>query len=202
MSSSHEHPSLTMHVTPEQRDRAESLLKDAYADGRLDEPEFDTRIDQVLTAQTRRDLNEAFFGLVEVPSPSPHAPGATSAHLPPARPGPRQEPGRGPAGFAHFSVFLLWLFGPGFVYALSPAGSYARREAAKAFNFQLISSFVLVPMYIVAGIPGFDLIDWLLSLVGLSWFVLTLVGGGKALKGETWRNPVTSAVKLKVLSEE
>lgn len=199
MSSSHEHPSLTMRVTPEQRDRAESLLKDAYADGRLDEPAFDTRIDQVLTARTRRDLNEAFFGLVEMPSPSPQA---TSAHLAPARPGPTQEPGRGPAGLAHFSVFLLWLFGPGLVYALSPAGSYPRREAAKAFNFQLISAMVLVPMYIVAGIPGFDLLDWLLSLIGLSWFVLTLVGGGKALRGENWRNPVTSAVKLKALSEE
>ena len=35
MSATYEHPSLHMHVTPEQRDRAESWLKEAYADGRI-----------------------------------------------------------------------------------------------------------------------------------------------------------------------
>ena len=33
MNAIYEHPSLSMQVTPEQRDRAESWLKDAYADG-------------------------------------------------------------------------------------------------------------------------------------------------------------------------
>lgn len=68
MSSSQQHPSLGLSITSEQRDRAETLLKDAYADGRIDELEFDNRIDQVLVATTRKDLNEAFYGLVEVPA--------------------------------------------------------------------------------------------------------------------------------------
>lgn len=201
MSSSHEHPSLCMQVTIEQRDRAETLLQEAYADGRIDEPDFDSRMKQVLTAQTRMDLNEAFYGLVEVPTAAAE-PAAYDGdpRLVPLEPG--QPAGRGAAAFAHFSVFLLWLFGPGLVLALSPAGSYARREAAKAFNFQFLSAMVLVPMYVIAGIPGFDLLDWLLSLLGISWFVLTLVGGGKALRGENWHNPVSNTVKLKVLRDE
>ena len=44
MSSIYEHPSLHMSVTPDQRDRAESWLKDAYADGRVSESEFDERM--------------------------------------------------------------------------------------------------------------------------------------------------------------
>lgn len=201
MSSSHEHPSLTMRVTPEQRDRAESLLKDVYADGRIDEPEFDSRISQALTAQTRKDLNQAFYGLVEVPDPLLD-PRASSARQPPVQPERGQQPGRGIAALAHFSVFFLWLFGPGLVFALSPAESHARREAAKSFNFQLIASMVLVPMYIIAGAGGgSEVFDWLLTLVGFTWFVLTVIGGDKAWRGQNWHNPVTSAVKLKALPE-
>ena len=197
MGSSHEHPSLTLPVTPEQRGRAEDLLKQAYAEGRIDEPEFHSRIGQVLAAHTRKDLNAAFYGLVEIPESS-----AAPTDKPVARPEPDRPDGRGAAAFAHFSVFLLWLLGPGLIYAVSPAGSYARNQAARAFNFQLLAAVVLVPLYIITGINGFDALDWLLTMVGLSWFVLTLVGGGKALRGEDWRNPVTSAVKLRVLPDE
>ena len=49
---------------------AESWLKDAYADGRISESEFDRRIGQILSAVTRKELNEAFYGLVQIPTPS------------------------------------------------------------------------------------------------------------------------------------
>ena len=61
MTAMSEHPSLRMHVTTDQRDRAEDFLKEAYADGRISESEFDTRIGQVLGADNRKELNEAFF---------------------------------------------------------------------------------------------------------------------------------------------
>ena len=61
---------------------------------------------------------------------------------------------------------------------------------------------MLVPLYIITGIPGFDLLDWLLTLTGLSWFVLTLVGGSKAIQGENWQNPATRAIRLRVLPED
>ena len=96
----------------------------------------------------------------------------------------------------------MWLFGPGLVYALSSPGTYARREAAKAFNFQLISTIAFFTMAIIGGITNSDLIGGLLGLLALGWFILTIVGGAKALQGEDWKNPVKSVIKLEVLSEK
>ena len=201
MNAIYEHPSLKMHVTPEQRDRAESWLKEAYADGRISELEFDQRIGQVISAVSRKDLNEAFYGLVQVPTPS-RALGVHPAYQPLVRPETRQQAGRGVAGFAHFSFFFMWLFGPGLVFALSSPGTYARREAAKAFNFQLISTIAFFSLLIIGGITNSDLVGGLFGLFALGWFILTIVGGAKALQGEDWKNPVKSVVKLEVLSEK
>jgi len=201
MNAIYEHPSLKMQVTPEQRDRAESWLKEAYADGRLSESEFDHRIGQVLTAVTRKELNEAFYGLVQVPTSS-RALGVHPAYKPLVRPETRQQAGRGAAAVAHFSVFFLWLFGPGLVYALSTPGTYARKEAAKSFNFQLISSIAFALVAILGGITGLDFFGWLIPFMGLGWFILTIVGGAKALQGDDWRNPIKSVIKLEVLSEK
>jgi uncharacterized membrane protein len=201
MNGTYEHPSLKMYVTPEQRDRAESWLKEAYADGRISEAEFDSRIGQVISAETRKDLNEAFYGLVQIPTSS-RALGVHPAYQPLVHPQTREQAGRGVAGFAHFSVFFLWLLGPGLVFALSSPGTYARREAAKAFNFQLISFIVLIVTGIVGGITGLDLFEWLIPFMFLGWFILTIIGGAKALQGDNWRNPVKTVLKLEVLSEK
>jgi uncharacterized Tic20 family protein len=199
MSATYEHPSLKMHVTPDQRERAEQWLQEAYADGRISEDEFDRRIGQAISSTTRKDLNEAFYGLVQVPMPS-KAMGLHPAYQPMVRPETRQQAGRGAAGFAHFSVFFFWILGPGLVYALSSSGSYARKEAAKAFNFQVISAISFAVAGIVNSTPLN--IDWLFPLMGLAWLVLTIVGGAKALQGEDWRNPVKSVLKLEVLPEK
>ncbi len=201
MSALYEHPSLKLHVTPDQRDRAESFLQEAYADGRISEVEFDSRIGQVISAVTRKELNEAFFGLVQVPAPS-QALGVHPAYAPMIKPETRQQAGRGVASLAHFSVFFTWLFGPGAVYLLSPTGSYARREAAKAFNFQLISSITFVAMMIIGGISDNGVIDMVLGAMVLGWFALTIVGGAKALQGDDWKNPVKNVVKVEVLNEK
>ena len=138
MTAMSEHPSLKMHVTSDQRDRAEDFLKEAYADGRISESEFDTRIGQVLGADNRKELNEAFYGLVHVPSPS-QAVGVHPAYQPFIRPETRDRAGNGVGAFAHFASLPFWIVGPGLVYALSSPGTPARREAAKAFNFTLVS---------------------------------------------------------------
>jgi uncharacterized membrane protein len=201
MDITYEHPSLKLHVTPDQRDRAESWLKEAYADGRISEDEFDRRIGQVISSVTRKELNEAFYGLVQVPTTS-RALGVHPAYQPLVRPETRQQAGRGVAAFAHFSVFFVWLFGPGLVFALSTPGTYARREAAKAFNFQLISTVAFIAAGIISSIANSDILGGLFGLMGLGWLILTIVGGAKALQGEDWRNPVKSVVKLEVLSEK
>jgi len=201
MNSTFEHPSLKMPVTVDQRTRAEAWLQEAYADGRISEVEFDQRIGQVISASSRKELNDAFYGLVSVPVTS-QALGVHPAYQPLVRPETRQQAGRGAAGFAHFSVFFLWLLGPGLVFALSSPGTYARKEAAKAFNFQLISAIAFITVGIVSGITNLDIFDWLFPFMGLGWFILTIVGGAKALQGEEWKNPVKQVVKLEVLSEK
>lgn len=201
MTSAFEHPSLKMPVTDDQRDRAEHWLQEAYADGRITEQEFDRRIGPVISAGTRRELNEAFFGLVHVPGPS-RALGVHPAYQPMVRPETRQQAGRGVAGLAHFSVFFLWIFGPLLFFALSREGSYPRKEAAKAFNFQLISLISIVVAAIVSTALPFDIFDWIFPLMGVGWLVLTIVGGAKALQGEDWKNPVKSVIKLEALREK
>ena len=200
MSPTYEHPTLQLRVTNDQRDRAESWLKEAYADGRVSESEFDTRIGQVLSAVNRRDLNQAFYGLVQVPTPS-RALGVHPAYQPLVQPHTKQQAGRGAASIAHFSAFFLWLFGPAVVFALSAPGTYARREAAKAFNFTLIATIGIVLLGILGGATGIDMLGALSGLAFLGAVVLTIVGGAKALQGDDWRNPVKSVVKLEVLSE-
>jgi len=198
---SYPHPTLQMSVTPEQRERAVSWLQQAYAEDRIGESELDWRLGQVLGATSRRDLNQAFYGIVAVPFAS-HAMGLHPAYQPLVRPELRQQAGRGAAGFAHLSVFFLWLLGPLLVFGLSAPGSYARREAAKAFNFQLLSFFLLIAGVVVQAVFSRGGFDPVLGVMGLGWFVLTIVGGAKALQGEDWRNPATRVLRMRVLSEQ
>ncbi|WP_375426554.1 DUF1707 and DUF4870 domain-containing protein [uncultured Friedmanniella sp.] len=201
MTATYEHPSLKMHVTPEQRDRAEDWLKDAYADGRISESEFDSRIGQVLSAGTRGELNSAFYGLVHVPSAST-AMGLHPAYQPLVRPEARDRAGNGVAALAHFSTFFVWLLGPALIYALSSPGTRARREAAKAFNFTLVTFFGLLGSSIAGGITNLDIFDLVSGLIFVGWVVLTVVGGAKAAQGENWKNPVRHVARLQVLSEK
>jgi uncharacterized Tic20 family protein len=199
-SNQYPHPTLAMSVTPEQRERAVSWLQQAYAEDRIGESELDWRLGQVLEATSRRDLNQAFYGIVAVPFAS-QAVGLHPAYQPLVRPEVRQQAGRGAAGFAHLSVFFLWLLGPLVVFGLSAPGSYARREAAKAFNFQLLSFVLLVGTALVSAIFPGDVFEPVVAFMALGWFVLTIIGGAKALQGEDWRNPATRVLKMQVLSE-
>lgn len=202
MSATFEHPSLQSLVTPVQRERAENWLKEAYANGRISGTEFDHRIGQVITADNRRDLNAAFYGLVQVSAPS-QALGVHPAYQPLYNPMKDERTGRAAAAFAHFSVFFfLWLLGPGLVYALSQPGGYARREAAKAFNFQAISTVVLILAGVFTGVVDNGATQLVMPFLAVAWFVLTIIGGAKAAQGENWRNPVTRVVKLEILPEK
>lgn len=195
------HPSLGLAVTPEQRDRAERFLAEAYADGRLNEFEFDARMDQVLAAQSRQDLNQAFYGLVDVPATS-QVLGLHPAYRPSlVNQGSDGRTGRAAAAIAHLSPFVSWIFGPLFVYLVAGKGTYAKREAAKAFNFQIISTVAFVVGGILTGILD-GATGPLMGLIGVAWFVLTLIHGIKASQGEDWQNPVRKVVKWELLDEK
>jgi uncharacterized Tic20 family protein len=201
MTAMYEHPSLKMNVTPEQRDRAEDWLKEAFADGRVSEPEFDTRMGQVLSAENRKELNEAFYGLVHVPAPS-QAVGVHPAYQPFVPVATRDKAGRGVAAFAHFSSLPTGVLGPGLVYAVSSPGSFARREAAKAFNFSLTMFIGFVAFGMLSGITNAGVFGLIAFLFAMAWVVLTIAGGAKAAQGEVWKNPVKQVLKLEILSEK
>jgi uncharacterized Tic20 family protein len=201
MSATFEHPSLHLPVTEDQRDRAEHWLQEAYADGRVTSEEFDRRIGQVLGAGTRKELNEAFYGLVQVPTSS-RAMGVHPAYQPLVGQQTKQQAGRGVAGVAHFSALLTSIFGPLLIFALSPQGSYPRKEAAKAFNFQLVALVGWIGLLVLQGVTGLGIFNFLVGLATIGWVVLTVLGGAKALQGDDWTNPVKKVVKVEALTEK
>ena len=190
--SSYDHPSLTLPVSDLERDRAERLLKEAYVDGRIDMAELDRRVGLVMVASTRRDLNASVAGV-------PEAPRATLAPFSAPLPVASRTAGTGVAAAAHFLPFVSWIFGPLAIWALSGPRSYARREAAKAFNWQFTSTVLLVVLGILAGVLDLMIVNQLLGLAWVGWVVLTIVGGAKAAQGADWHNPVNRVLRWNVL---
>lgn len=199
MNGTFEHPSLKLPVTDEQRDRAEKWLQQAYAEDRITEDEFDRRIGQVISAGTRRDLNAAFFGLVHVPVPS-QAMGVHPAYRP--MPHRTESANRGTGALAHFSALGTSFVGPAVMYALAGKDSYGKREAAKAFNFQVISIVTLIIAAIASNLLPNAIDNILFPLITIGWLLFTIVGGAKAAQGENWTNPVRKVVKLEILKEK
>ncbi len=195
------HPTLSIRVTEPQRARAEQYLQQAYAEGRLEHDEFSARMETVLKAQNRGELNYAFYGLV--PVSNAHAlVGTSPAYAPLVNMHADGRPGRGVASLAHFSFFFAWLIGPALFYALAKPGSYVKKEAAKAFNFQLLAFLGMVGLGMVDGWLPWLTNSPLMALLAVGWIVLTIVGGVKAARGEEWRNPVTRVIPVKVLKEK
>lgn len=195
--SSFEHPSLNLLVTDTQRDRAIGFLQEAYADGRLSELEFDERVEQAISARDRRELNAAFAGLVQV-TPAQQVFAAHPAYLPVVNQNADGASGRIAGGLAHWSSIPLPLIGPGVFYAVAEKGSYARSQAAKAFNFQLFALIAAAALGIVSAITNIEIFNgiWMMA-----WFVLTVIGGIKAFSGDGWENPIMKKVPLTVLDE-
>lgn len=194
---SYEHPSLSLLVTDAQRDRAVDYLQNAFADGRLSAEELDQRLGQALEARTRRELNAAFSGLVRVPAAS-QALGAHPAYRPLINQHQDGTSGRVVAGVAHWSSIPFPLVGPGVAYAVSEKGSFARSQAAKAFNFQLAAIGIAIMLGIVSGITD---VGFLSGIWALTWFVITVIGGVKAFSGESWTNPVMRFIPWRPLDE-
>lgn len=199
MTASSEHPSLRTPVTTEQRDRAEQYLQDAYAAGRIAEDDFDHRIGQVLSATNRRELNDAFYGLVDVRSgPQPGGLSPASGR----QVAQRRSDGTTAGALAHFSGLLTSFVGPGIGYAMSSPGTASRRESAKAFNFQLISILALMLAGVLQMALPEALMNFVKVLMTIAWVTLTIVGGVKASQPGNWQNPVKKVVKLNVLPEK
>ncbi len=187
--------SLGWAVTEEQRDRTVDFLSDQYAEGRLDSLEFDARVGQALKATTRRELNSSLEGLARVPLHRQAVTGAPAFRS--IVPG-GDSPATLGAALTHWSALAMGPLGPGVVYAVAQPASLLRKEAAKAFNFQMLSLVLLV---LLGGIGAVTGVNWPLALWSLGWFGLTVVGGVKAAQGADWSNPLQRVIPLRVLDE-
>lgn len=197
-------PASSLRVSDAERDEAVTAIQAAYADGRIDESVLERHLDLALTARTRVELLQALEG-IRRPEPQlgwreratwqPPAPVATTGYHLPARGMDRNTA----HGLTHLSALPFSIFGPGAVWLWSSPGTDLRREAAKAVNFQAI----ILAASLAAGFVGLILnVGWFSGFVGLVWFVLTVVSGVKAFRGEPWENPVTAIVGKRLVSEE
>lgn len=180
-------------VRPEDRDRAERHVSEAYAEARINEFEFDARMEQVLSARTRVELNGALQGL----APSQHL--QLPAMMPRVGQGADTRSGKLAASLAHFSALGTSMFGPLFFYMIAGQGTFAKHQAARAFNFQLIAFLGATGAGIIAGVLD---IGFLIPIVMVGWFVLTLIGGVKASQGEEWTDPVSKVIRWRPLDEK
>jgi len=180
-----EHPSLVLAVTPEDRQAAVERLRAAYDEGAISAGDYDRRAGMAAMAQSRRDLNTAFLGLVDV------GPDELRRNMTP-------ESGRALAVVAHLSGWALFLIGPLVCFAVAPAGSYARREAAKAVNLSVLVLFGLAIALVVTmfndhvGAP-------LVALIAGCWWLTSLVAAIQAAKGNDWDHPLKRWLPFEVV---
>ncbi len=180
-----EHPSLVLAVTDADSQAAVERLRAAYDEGAITASDYDRRAGMAAMAQSRRDLNTAFLGLVEVSADE-------------VRRSVAPESGRGLAVAAHVSGWFLFLVGPLVFYVLAPPGSYARREAAKAVNLSALAFFGLVFAAVLAVVN--DHVGGPLAVLILGcWWLTSLVSAVQAAKGNDWQHPLSRWLPLEVV---
>lgn len=182
-------PIPALRVSDADRHRATESVQEAYSEGLIDELELDQRLSLAMQSRTRRDLLDSVRGLPVRPARRPAQTNQSTATT--------------AGGLAHLSGLVTWIAGPLLVYAVAPVGSQARRQAAEAFNFQLVA----LPLYIVLMVLGNmflpDLAVAAIAVAGwIAWLVWTILGGARALAGERWRNPVLCVIPLRPLDPQ
>ena len=162
-------------VNDQQRDRAVDHLQACYANGSLDEAEFDRRLDAALNARDRAELNRSLQGLARIAPPAPLTP-------PLRRPGQPTSGENLGAGLAHLSGLFTWVIGPAIAKAVATPGSRVWWEASRALSFQLTAALVGIASLGVAVVLGFD---GLLLLGWMGWFFGTIIASLRAFNGKS-----------------
>ncbi|MFA1544400.1 DUF1707 domain-containing protein [Actinomadura monticuli] len=161
-----------LRVSDAEREPVIQRLQDAYAEGRLDEDEFDMRVQLAITARTRRDLGAVTQDLVPAPARLVAWDGGSPTG------GPPTGEDRMLAAAAHAVAVPTLFVGPLVLMLLSGKRSeYVRRQAAEAVNFQLTLLLVTI---VTLGIGG--------VVYAVAW-VLAAVAAVFALTGQTFRYP-------------
>ncbi|TDD80246.1 DUF1707 and DUF4870 domain-containing protein [Actinomadura darangshiensis] len=155
-----------LRVSDAEREPVIQRLQGAYAEGRLDEDEFDMRVQLAMTAKTRNDLGAVTRDLVPAPTAAVQGSGAPTGE------------DRMLAAAAHAVAVPTLFVGPLLLMLLSGKRSeYVRRQAAEAVNFQVTLLLLTIVTFGVGGI-----------VYAVAW-VLSAVAAVFALTGQTFRYP-------------
>jgi uncharacterized Tic20 family protein len=192
-----------MKLSDAERERAVEPVKAAYADGRLDDEEFQRRLDGVMGARTRgelvpllHDLPNAYGELGTAGAPGPA--GGTAAPETFRAAGGVKAPGavrggeRSWAVAAHALGLCTSFVGPLLISRSGAArrSDFVRRQAVEAANFQLTALGAVIATGVFAGVT-FGVGAVLFAPLMFLWFVMTCVGAARAVDGLEFRHPVT-----------
>jgi uncharacterized Tic20 family protein len=155
-----------LRVSDAEREPVIERLQDAYAEGRLDEDEFDMRVQLAITAKTRNELGAVTRDLAPVPvAPRPVRGSETGED-------------RMLAAAAHAVAVPTLFVGPLVLMLVSGKRSqYVRRQAAEAVNFQLTLLLLTIVTFGIGGV-----------VYAVAW-VLSAVAAVFALTGQSFRYP-------------
>jgi uncharacterized Tic20 family protein len=166
-------PDPGLRVSDNEREPVIDRVKDAYAEGRLEYDEFQSRLQLTMLARTRSDLAAITADLP--PRPRRVVPTAAPG-LQPARPVDGED--RLLGAMAHGTVMVPIVVGPLALMLTSGRRSpYVRQHAVEALNFQLTLLLVTIVTFGIGGIVY--AVAWLVGLFG------SLV----ALTGQRFRYP-------------
>ncbi|GAT68355.1 tic20-like family protein [Planomonospora sphaerica] len=180
-----------LRVSNQDREQVVEHVKAAYAEGRLDELEFDDRLERAMTARVHGDLipiMQELYGS-RPPLPAPYPPQVRPAPGPAhhGRPQARTGGDRVGAAAAHLLPLAgLFVLGPlVMLFAAGRTSPYIRRHAVEALNFHL----TLIGATIVLAITFVGAV--LVPLLWVGGVVLSVVGGLAALGEGDFRYPFT-----------
>ena len=170
----------TPNISDTAREKAIELVQRAYAEGRINEPELEHRLDLILEAGSQQQLRLA---VADLPAPPQTLASAQSLA---AVPRPTTS-STDMAALIHFSGLFSGPIGPGLAWLATKKNSTVNREAAKALNYQILAvagfAVALLLSIIGFGIPAF--------LWSAGCLALTIISAVKASRGEDWENPLT-----------
>lgn len=165
-----------------ERDDVAERLGHAFADGRLDQAEFDRRMHLAMTARTQSDLASL---LGDLPGGAPL--------VPPPQPMAAPQPygnDRALAALCHLSALFASFVGPlVLLLTVGRDSAFVRDQAAESLNFQI--TFLLVnAALVVATVMTLGIAALLYIPLGVGWLVLVLVGSVTPMLGRAYRYPL------------
>ena len=188
------HSPYDVKLSEAEREQALGTLKEAYALGRIDEREFEDRVDAAMAAATRGALGPALEGLpggATAPGPRPDTDADTAATAEAGAGAGERSWGLG----AHLLGLCTSFVGPLLLARSDRArrSDFVRRQALEAANFQLCLLGAAMCTALLAFVT-FGLASVLYVPLTLAWAVLPFVGMRYAADGRAYAYPLAPGI--------